>query len=71
MAIRNIATYSKILEASVEKLKGKILVIDSYDGAIHSNTKNGRASIVSFSSLMLSSQILKNLRSLPVTAPVY
>ena len=39
---------------------GKVIIIDSYDGALHAESnKNGRSSIVSFSSQMLSSSLLK------------
>ena len=41
-------------------LKHDVLVIDSYDGAIHTNTSKGRESIISFSSQMFSQSTVKS-----------
>ena len=41
-------------------LSGDILVINSYDGAEHTNTKKGKTRIVSFSSQMCSTSTIKN-----------
>ena len=46
------------ISQSVIGLKGDVLVIDSYDGALHPNRKNDESSVVSFSSQLISSQIL-------------
>ena len=42
-----------------QKLNGNKIILDSYDRALHNRTKNGRSSIVSFSSSMVSNQILR------------
>ena len=41
-------------------LSGDILVINSYDGAEHTNTKKGKTGIVSFSSQMCSTSTIKD-----------
>ena len=41
-------------------LKHDVLVIDSYDGAIHTNTSKGRESIISFSSQMFSQSTVES-----------
>ena len=38
------------------KLEGNVLVLDSYDGAEHKQTKNGCTSIISFSLQIVSTQ---------------
>ena len=47
------------IERSQIELNNEILVIDSYDGALHPNRKKDESSIISFSSQLVSSQIMQ------------
>ena len=55
--------YYKLLKEKLDtpdqKLIVKEMILDSYDGALHNRTKNDKYSIVSFSSSMVSDQILR------------
>ena len=42
------------------KVEGNVIVIDSYDGAMHKKTSNGKCSVISFSSQLINSDILKH-----------
>ena len=67
MAARITGGFEKICNLMVEKhvtkkrkINGEVLVIDSYDGAVHNRSKTGDSSIISFSSQLVSSSLLKH-----------
>ena len=58
--MKNIATYLlRNIGEQKRKVDSKVIVIDSYNGAIHKQSTKGNSSIISFNSQLISEDLLK------------